>query len=69
MFFAPDEIPPILLNRINNEGAHSNIEKAMFCQSEIEAVEVAKKIIIELKKNKDQFNALLNSIDSGVTNA
>ena len=35
----------------------------------VKAVEVAKKIIIELKKNKDQFNALLNSIDSGVTNA
>ena len=69
IFFAPDEIPPILLNRINNEGAHGNIEKAMYCQPEAEAISVAKKIILELKKNEDQYNALLKSIENGVTNA
>lgn len=62
-FFKPDEVPPILINRLVNEGSHGvSAERMMKIDIEPETIKVAQKIIDRLKKDKDQYNALLESI-------
>lgn len=62
-FFAPEEVPPILINRIVNEGSHGvSPERMMKIDIEPETINVAKKIIEKLQQDSDQYNALLKSI-------
>ncbi|MCH5147773.1 MAG: AAA family ATPase [Clostridiales bacterium] len=62
-FFAPDEVPPILINRMLNERSHgTSPERMMKIDIEPETINVAKKIIDKLKQDRDQYNALLKSI-------
>ena len=65
-FFAPEEVPPILINRMLNEGSHGvSAEGMMKIDIEPETINVAKKIIEKLQQDSDQYDALLKSI--GVT--
>ena len=61
-FFESDDIPPILIDRMFNEGSHGSIEHSLRVGDIPEAIPVAKKIIAKLKEDKEQFNALLRSI-------
>ncbi|KRF41932.1 hypothetical protein ASG93_22525 [Paenibacillus sp. Soil787] len=66
-FFGTDNIPPILIDRINNEYSHlsGSIERAIMPVEVPEMVSAAKLIINKLKEDPDQFSALMNSI--GIT--
>lgn len=62
-FFEPEEIPPILINRMVNEDSHgASIEQSLKIDIDPESVPVAKKIIEKLQKDIDQYNSLLKSI-------
>lgn len=62
-FFAPEEVPPILINRMINEMSHgASPERMMKIDIEPETINVAKKIIEKLQQDSDQYNALLKSI-------
>lgn len=65
-FFDPEEVPPILINRMLNEESHGvSAERMMKIDIEPETINVAKKIIDKLRQDSDQYDALLKSI--GVT--
>ena len=62
-FFAPEDVPPILINRMVNERSHgASPERMMKIDIEPETINVAKKIIEKLQQDSDQYNALLKSI-------
>lgn len=62
-FFAPEEVPPILINRMINERSRgASPERMMKIDIEPETINVAKKIIDKLQQDSDQYNALLKSI-------
>lgn len=68
LFFETEEIPPILMDRVFNEGSHSSsLERASNLFIDPETIPVAKKIIEKLSENRVQFNALLKSVDECVT--
>lgn len=69
LFFGEDKIPPILTDRINNEYSHLGgvFERGARPLEEPEMQTAAKQIITRLKKDMDQFNALLKSIGESVT--
>ena len=66
-FFGEEEIPPILINRLSNEGSHGTAERAMKIDDVPEAIPVAQKIIEKLKENTEQYNSFLRSIGEEIS--
>ncbi len=63
-FFAPDDVPPILIDRMLNEDSHGpSLEQSQKVEIDPETIPVAKKIIDLLKTDSEQYKALLKSID------
>lgn len=62
-FFAPDDVPPILIERLLNEDSHGGAPERL-SETDInpETIPVAKKIIELISKDDDQYKALLRSI-------
>ena len=63
-FFAPETVPPVLINRIVNEDSHgSSLEKSMRREIDPETIPAAKKIMSILQKtDPQQYQALVDSI-------
>lgn len=66
-FFGEENVPPILIERVNNEYSHlsGSIERATMPVEVPEMVSVAKLIINKIKEDSDQYAAFMNSI--GIT--
>jgi hypothetical protein len=67
-FFGEDRIPPILVERINNEYSHlaGSVERAAMPVEVPEMVSTAKLIIDKVKEDSNQYQALMNSIGLNV---
>lgn len=66
-FFGENKVPPILIDRVNNEYSHlsGSVERAAMPVEVPEMALVAKSIIEKLKEeDSDQYSALMSSIDS-----
>ncbi|MHA0856446.1 AAA family ATPase [Paenibacillus sp. CMAA1364] len=63
-FFGDDKVPPILIDRINNEYSHlqGSIERATMPVEVPEMVSTAKLIIDKVKEDGDQYSAFMRSI-------
>lgn len=62
-FFEPEDVPPILIDRMLNEGSHGGApERLSEMDIDPETIPVARKIIELLRKDSDQYNAFLKSI-------
>jgi hypothetical protein len=62
-FFEPEDVPPILIDRMLNEGSHGGApERLSEMDIDPETIPVARKILELLKKDNDQYNAFLKSI-------
>lgn len=62
-FFEPDDVPPVLIERMLNEDSHGGApERLSETDIDPETIPVAKKIINLIKKDNDQYVALLQSI-------
>lgn len=64
-FFGENKVPPILIDRVNNEYSHLNgsVERAAMPVEVPEMAQIAKLIIEKLKEDSDQYSALMNSIN------
>lgn len=70
LFFGEEGIPAVLIDRINNEYSHlAGVFERGSTPVEVPEMQTAAQLIIErLKKDEDQYSALLNSIgESGAT--
>lgn len=66
-FFEPEDVPPILIERMLNEDSHGGApERLSETDIDPETIPVAKKIIELIKKDNDQYIALLESIGESV---
>ena len=62
-FFEPEEVPPILINRLVNEDSHGPTpENSLRAGIDPETIPVAKKILQLLQKDSEQYNAFMESI-------
>ena len=62
-FFAPEDVPPILINRLVNEDSHGPTpENGLRNGIDPETIPVAQKIIQILQKDTEQYNAFIKSI-------
>lgn len=62
-FFAPEDVPPILINRLVNEDSHGPTpENGLRSGIDPETIPVAQKIIHLLQNDSEQYNAFLHSI-------
>lgn len=62
-FFEPEDVPPILINRLVNEDSHSPTpENSLRAGIDPETIPVAKKILQLLQKDSEQYNAFMESI-------
>ena len=62
-FFEPEDVPPILIDRMLNEGSHGGApERLSEMDIDPETIPVARKILELLKKDNDQYYAFLKSI-------
>ena len=62
-FFEPEDVPPILINRLVNEDSHGPTpENSLRAGIDPETIPVAKKILQLLQKDSEQYNAFMESI-------
>lgn len=62
-FFAPEDVPPILINRLVNEDSHGPTpENGLRSGIDPETIPVAQKIIHLLQNDSEQYNAFIQSI-------
>ena len=62
-FFEPEDVPPILINRLVNEDSHGPTpENSLRAGIDPETIPVAKKILQLLQKDSEQYNAIMESI-------
>ena len=62
-FFAPEDVPPILINRLVNEDSHGPTpENGLRNGIDPETIPVAQKIIHLLQNDSEQYNAFIQSI-------
>ena len=62
-FFDPEDVPPILINRLLNEGSHGPTpENSLRTEIDPETIPVAKKILQLLQKDSEQYSAFMESI-------
>ena len=62
-FFEPEDVPPILINRLVNEDSHGPTpENSLRAGIDPETIPVAKKILQLLQKDIEQYNAFMESI-------
>ena len=62
-FFAPEDIPPILINRLVNEDSHGPTpENGLRIGVDPETIPVAQKILQLLRKDEDQYRAFEQSV-------
>lgn len=62
-FFEPEDVPPILINRLVNEDSHGPTpENSLRAGIDPETIPVAKKILQLLQKDSEQYNAFMDSI-------
>lgn len=62
-FFAPEDVPPILINRLINEDSHGPTpENGLRSGIDPETIPVAQKIIHLLQNDTEQYNAFIQSI-------
>ena len=62
-FFEPEDVPPILINRLVNEDSHGPTpENSLRAGIDPETIPVAKKILQLLQKDSEQYNASMESI-------
>ena len=62
-FFEPEDVPPILVNRLVNEDSHGPTpENSLRAGIDPETIPVAKKILQLLQKDSEQYNAFMESI-------
>lgn len=62
-FFEPEDVPPILINRLVNEDSHGPTpENSLRAGIDPETIPVAKKILQLLQKDSEQYDAFMESI-------
>ena len=62
-FFDPEDVPPILINRLLNEDSHGPTpENSLRTGIDPETIPVAKKILQLLQKDSEQYSAFMESI-------
>lgn len=62
-FFDPEDVPPILINRLLNEDSHGPTpENSLRTGIDPETIPVAKKILQLLQKDNEQYGAFMESI-------
>lgn len=62
-FFEPEDVPPILINRLVNEDSHGPTpENSLGAGIDPETIPVAKKILQLLQKDSEQYDAFMESI-------
>ncbi len=62
-FFEPEDVPPILINRLVNEDSHGPTpENSLRAGIDPETIPVAKKILQLLQKDSEQYDAFMASI-------
>lgn len=62
-FFEPEDVPPILINRLVNEDSHGPTpENSLRAGIDPETIPVAKKIFQLLQKDSEQYDAFMESI-------
>ena len=62
-FFDPEDVPPILINRLLNEDSHGPTpENSLRAGIDPETIPVAKKILQLLQKDSEQYDAFMESI-------
>ena len=62
-FFAPEDVPPILINRLVNEDSHGPTpENGLRIGVDPETIPVAQKILQLLRKDEDQYRAFEQSV-------
>lgn len=62
-FFEPEDVPPILINRLLNEDSHGPTpENSLRTGIDPETIPVAKKILQLLQKDSEQYSAFMKSI-------
>lgn len=62
-FFDPEDVPPILINRLLNEDSHGPTpENSLRTGIDPETIPVAKKILQLLQKDSEQYRAFMESI-------
>ena len=62
-FFEPEDVPPILINRLVNEDSHGPTpENSLRTGIDPETIPVAKKILQLLQKDSEQYSAFMESI-------
>lgn len=62
-FFDPEDVPPILINRLLNEGSHGPTpENSLRTEIDPETIPVAKKKLQLLQKDSEQYSAFMESI-------
>ena len=62
-FFEPEDVPPILINRLVNEDSHGPTpENSLRAGIDPETIPVAQKILQLLQKDSEQYDAFMESI-------